>query len=138
MEWVLSIEDGTTEGDGGTWTSVSLQRAGAQPEFATSSDETGFTTIDWTQAVLETNISEIGNGTLTNILGWRKVDADSAADIDGTDLPIFAAPGYTEQEQISNELRWSGSFADNWEATLGLYYFDQEFWRVLDERLSPE
>ena len=126
MEWVLSIEDGTTEGDGGTWTSVSLQRAGAQPEFATSSDETGFTTIDWTQAVLETNISEIGNGTLTNILGWRKVDADSAADIDGTDLPIFAAPGYTEQEQISNELRWSGSFADNWEATLGLYYFDQD------------
>jgi len=126
MEWVLSIEDGSTEGDGAAWTSVTLQQAGAQPEFATSSDETGFTTIDWTQAILETNISNVGNGTLTNILGYRKVDADSAADIDGTDLPIFAAPGFTRQDQLSNEIRWSGSFADNWEATLGLYYFDQD------------
>ena len=79
---------------------MSLQEAGAQSEFATSSDETGFTEIDWTQVILETNISEIGGGTLTNILGWREVDADSAADIDGTDLPIFTAPGYTDQEQL--------------------------------------
>ena len=126
VEWVLSIEDGSTEGDGSAWTNVSLQQAGAQPEFATASDETGFTEIDWTQVVLETNIADIGNGTLTNILGWRKVDASSAADIDGSELPIFAAPGYTEQEQLSNEIRWSGSFSDSWEATLGLYYFDQE------------
>src|SRR5210317_1271466 len=60
MEWVLSIEDGSTEGDGATWTSVSLQQAGAQPEFETSSDETGFTEIDWTQADMATNISDVG------------------------------------------------------------------------------
>ncbi|MCG8369856.1 MAG: TonB-dependent receptor, partial [Proteobacteria bacterium] len=43
-----------------------------------------------------------------------------------TDLPIFSAPGFTDQEQISNELRWSGSFSENWGATLGVYVFDQD------------
>ncbi len=121
----LILEYGQTTGDGAAWTNVSAQRAGAQPDFATASDETGFTEIDWTQATLEFNLAEIGGGTLTNILGYRRVNADSAADIDGTDLPIFSAPGMTDQKQISNEIRWSGSFGDNWDAVFGLYYFDQ-------------
>ncbi len=126
MDWTLILEHGETEGDGAPWTSVSLQRAGAQPDFATTSDESGFTEIDWTQAVLETNIGEVGNGTLTNILGYRRVTAASAADIDGTDLPIFSAPGDTDQKQLSNEIRWSGSFGENWDSVIGFYYFDQE------------
>ncbi|MCP5093111.1 MAG: hypothetical protein GY949_19540, partial [Gammaproteobacteria bacterium] len=98
-EWTLIVERGESEGDGAAWTNVTAQRAGAQPDFATASDETGFTDMEWTQAILETNIAEVGNGTLTNILGWRRVKASSAADIDGTDLPIFAAPGNTDQHQ---------------------------------------
>lgn len=126
VDWTLILEHGITEGDGGAWTNVSAQRAGVQADFATMSDETGFTDIDWTQVVLETNIGEVGNGTLTNILGYRRVNAASAADIDGTDLPIFSAPGVTDQKQISNEIRWSGSFGDNWESVIGFYYFDQD------------
>ena len=126
VDMTLIVEYGMTEGDGAAWTNVSLQRAGAQSDFSTTSDETGFSDIDWTQVVLEANIGEIGNGTLTNILGYRRVKAGSAADIDGTDLPIFSAPGTTDQKQLSNELRWSGSFTDNWESVLGLYFFEQD------------
>mgnify|MGYP000135608624 FL=1 len=126
QDWNLIIESGKSEGDGATWANVTEQRAGTLDEFSTTSDEIGFTDMTWNQVVLETNIAEVGNGTVTNILGWREVDADSAADIDGTSNPIFAAPGYTDQDQISNELRWAGNFTDNWDATIGLYYFDQD------------
>ena len=126
VDWTLIVEHGESDGDGAAWTNVTAQRAGAQPDFSTTSDETGFTDMKWTQAVLETNIGEVGNGTLTNILGWRRVSAASMADIDGTDLPIFSAPGTTDQHQLSNEIRWSGSFTDTWESTIGLYYFDQD------------
>jgi iron complex outermembrane receptor protein len=125
-DWTLIYEHGETDGDGSAWSNVTAQRAGLVPEYATLSDETGFTEIEWNQLTLETNIAEVGNGTVTNVLGWREVNAESAADIDGTDLPIFAAPGNTEQSQISNELRWAGDLSDNWEATFGVYYFDQE------------
>ncbi|MBT8082349.1 MAG: TonB-dependent receptor [Gammaproteobacteria bacterium] len=125
-EWTLMVERGQMDGDGAAWSNVTAQRAGAVPEFETLSDETGFTSLDWTQIMFEVSIAEVGNGTLTNIFGIREVEADSAADIDGTDLPIFAAPGYTEQDQISNELRWSGSLRENWDATIGLYYFEQD------------
>ncbi len=126
VDLTFILEHGITEGDGAAWTNVSAQRAGILPDFATTSDETGFTDIEWTQFVVEMNIGQIGNGTLTNIAGYRRVDAKSAADIDGTDLPIFSAPGTTDQDQISNELRWSGSFGDNWESVIGVYYFDQD------------
>ena len=126
QDWTLMAEFGNSRGDGAAWSNVTAQRAGTLEEFATLSDETGFTEIDWIQMTLETNIGDVAGGTVTNILGWRGVSADSAADIDGTDLPIFAAPGYTEQSQVSNELRWSGSLGEKWDATLGLYYFDQE------------
>ena len=122
----LIVEHGKTSGDGGTWTSVTAQRAGVLPDFTTYSDETGYTNIEWTQGTLEVNVGEVGNGVLTNIMGTRRVKANSAADIDGTDLPIFAAPGNTDQKQFSNEFRWAGSFTDNWETTIGLYYFKQD------------
>lgn len=125
-EVVVSVEHGETEGNGAAWTNVTAQRAGAQSDFTTTSDENGFTNIEWTQGVLEVNIDEVGNGTLTNIMGTRRVKASSAADIDGTDLPIFAAPGFTDQKQFSNELRWAGNISDNWDTTFGLYYFKQD------------
>ena len=121
----LILESGSTEGDGAVWANVTDQRAGTLAEYTTTADEIGFTEIDWYQSTLEINFDAFG-GTFTNILGYREVEADSAADIDGTLLPIFAAPGFTSQDQISNELRWSGRFTDNWETTIGFYYFDQD------------
>jgi iron complex outermembrane receptor protein len=122
----LSIERGTSEGDGAVWTSAQQQREGVLPEFTTTGDEIGFTDMEWTQLMFETNIAEVGNGTLTNIAGYRRVKADSGTDIDGTYGPLFTAIGSTDQTQWSNELRWSGSFTDRWESTMGLYYFTQD------------
>ena len=126
QEWALILESGKIDGDGAVWASVTEQRAGLLPNFTTTQDETGSTEIEWMQATLELNIDEVGPGVLTNLLAVRNNDSSSAVDIDGTWLPIFGATGDTESDQFSNELRWSGNFTDNWEATLGLYYFEQE------------
>ena len=128
-EIFMSVESGTMEGDGAIWSDVTGQRSGSPAsigEFATSADELGFTDMRWTQVVLEMNVAEVGNGVLTNVYGRRIVDADSATDVDGSYFPLFSVPGFTDQDQWSNELRWSGSFSDNWEATLGIYYFSQD------------
>ena len=126
VEVFTSFEYGESKGDGASWTNVTAQRAGVQSDYETTADEIGYTDMVWNQAVVEVNVGEVGDGTLTNILGWRRVNADSATDIDGQFLPIFAAAGFTTQHQLSNEIRWSGSFTDNWESTIGLYYFDQD------------
>ena len=126
QEWTLIFETGKTEGDGAVWASVTEQRAGLLEDFTTTGDETGFTDIEWTQGTFEINIDDVGPGTLTNLMGFRETDVSTAVDIDGTWLPVFAATGPTEADQFSNELRWSGNFTDNWEATLGIYYFEQD------------
>lgn len=122
----LSFEHGESKGDGAIWSSVTLQRAGTLPNFSTSADELGFTDMRWSQVMLETNIGDVGRGTLTNIAGYRRVKADAATDVDGIYFPLFSVPGTTAQMQWSNELRWSGNVMDNWEATAGVYYFTQD------------
>ena len=118
-------ENGNSEGDGAAWTSVDLQKAGVIPEFTTLLNDIGFTDIEWNQGTLEVNV-DMGRGTLTNILGYREVEANSATDVDGIQVQIFFVPGFTDQDQISNELRWSGLISDSWETTVGLYYFEQD------------
>jgi len=125
VDVTFMFEHGESEGDGAPWTNITDQRNGVLEDYATTADEIGMTDMEWNQFMVEVNVAEVGNGTLTNIFGTRRVAADSTADIDGTYFPLFAAPGYTDQEQVSNELRWSGRFAEKWDATLGLYYFDQ-------------
>ena len=122
----LIAENGRSDGHGASWTNVTAQRAGAQPDFETTLDEAGFTDLRWSQIMLEFNVDDFLDGTLTNISGWRHVEVQSATDVDGTNLPIFMAIGDTDSRQYSNELRWSGSISDNWEATIGLYHFDMD------------
>ena len=122
----FSFETGKSEGDGAIWTNVTAQRAGALDDFSSITNDAGYTDMSWDQAMVEVNVANYGSGTLTNIFGWRRVEADSATDIDGINLPIFFVPGNTSQKQISNELRWSGSVTENWDATIGTYYFEQD------------
>ncbi len=122
----LIAEFGESTGDGAIWSSVTHQRAGTLPNFTTSADELGFTDMTWSQASLEINIDGVGNGTLTNVAGYRRVSADSATDVDGIYFPLFSVPGSTGQMQWSNELRWAGQVMDSWDTTFGLYYFTQD------------
>ncbi len=140
LELIFRAETGKTEGGGAAWTSVTAQRDdlpasvttssktpdGTWDDFTTQMDERGETDIDWNNATVEANL-QLANGTLTNIFGWREIDAYSVADVDGTRLSLFTVGGNTEQEQFSNELRYAGMFLeDQLSLTTGIYYFEQE------------
>lgn len=65
-------------------------------------------------------------GTLTNIFGYRKVDQSGRSDIDASPLFLFHADVFINQDQVSNELRYSGDITEDLSLTTGLYYFDQD------------
>ncbi|GMN03479.1 TonB-dependent receptor [Erythrobacter sp. MTPC3] len=67
---------------------------------------------------------DIGPGTLTNIFGYREYSGTTGGDIDALPVFIFHSDTETEQEQISNELRYAIS-TDNFDLTIGGFYFDQ-------------
>ncbi len=64
-----------------------------------------------------------GDGTITNIYGWRDLEQTSQGDIDGTPVATFPAWGGNEVEHWSNELRYFGTFGD-FDVTTGVYYLD--------------
>ena len=90
-------------------------------------DETGFSKVEWQHLVVEANRRvALGDGRITNVAGWREVWHQSLADIDATTEPVFHLFAFTEQRQVSNELRYSGWLRPGWEATLGVYIFSQD------------
>ena len=92
-DWTLLFEHGESDGDGAAWSNVTAQRAGAIPEFATLSDETGFTEIEWNQLTLETNIAEVGNGVtitgISQVIKPRKPSFKAIA-VEPTDSPVLS------------------------------------------------
>ncbi|WP_335808404.1 TonB-dependent receptor [Glycocaulis alkaliphilus] len=129
LEFLLRLEYGETDGDGpsgqnhvnGSGVGGLFQRG----TFDFAIDEPGFARADWRQAIFETNIGvDFGNGTITNVLGWRDYDGQSLGDIDATPGFLFHAPSSLAQNQWSNELRYAGTFG-NVDVTTGLFYFDQ-------------
>ncbi len=82
--------------------------------------ETDFVTLEYNQDVA------FGNGTITNIFGWREYQAESLGDIDAQPVWLFHSTTWTNAEQYSNELRYSGTFADRAAITAGLYYFKND------------
>jgi iron complex outermembrane receptor protein len=67
---------------------------------------------------------DIGPGTLTNIFGWRDYEATTNGDIDALPAFLFHSTTETQQDQISNELRYAVS-TDSFDLTVGGFYFDQ-------------
>lgn len=66
-----------------------------------------------------------GDGTITNIFGYRSYEAFTDGDIDSTPFFLFHSTTEFDQEQISNELRYAGTFG-NFDVTTGIFYFDQD------------
>ncbi len=105
-------------------------------------DNEGSYDTTWDRATWEANWRiPLGDGTITNIFGWRDYEALTDGDIDSLPVPIFHANTSTEQEQWSNELRYSGTFEDALDVTAGVYYFTQDLEyrerRVLSPIISP-
>lgn len=92
-----------------------------------SIDEEGFYNTETDFVTFEVNQDVgFGNGTITNIMGWRTYDAESLGDIDSQPQFIFHSASWTEQEQFSNELRYTGRFADRASVTTGVYYLKND------------
>lgn len=135
LNLILRVDHGESEGDG-----PASQNAGnyATDSFDFSIDETGFYDNEWNQAIFELNWDvDFGEGTITNILGWREYDSETRGDIDASSLWFFHAPATTAQDQISNELRYAGSFGNTY-LTTGVYYFTQDIEYVEQRELLQD
>jgi len=86
----------------------------------------GFLDNDVTFGSLRTDLDVgFGNGTITNVIGYRDVESTTSADIDATPLTLFHSGSEFTQEQFSEELRYSGTF-DRADVTVGGFYFTQD------------
>jgi iron complex outermembrane receptor protein len=112
-----------TNGSGIPGTPVNNDR----DEFDFSIDETGFqeNTTNFFTAELNWDVG-FGDGTITNIFGYRDYEAKSMGDIDAQPVWLFHAPAWLETEQYSNELRYNGLFADKANVTAGVYYYQND------------
>lgn len=92
-----------------------------------SIDEPGMQDIETDFVSIEYNLDVgFGDGTITNIFGWRNYEGQTYADIDAQPVWLFHSSSWTEAEQWSNELRYNGLFADKANVTTGLYYFTND------------
>ena len=122
IDLTLRLEHGEATGDGPAGQNHALF---SRDSFDFSIDEPGFNDSKWNQAFLETNLAvPFGTGKITNIVGWRKYESSAAGDIDSTPAFVFHAQFATDQDQLSEELRYAGTFGPA-EVTTGLYYFQQ-------------
>ena len=122
LDVTMIYERGESDGDG-----PATQNRRRFDGFDFAIDEPGFSHLDWQHLVVEANRRlDLGRGALTNVFGWRTVRQDSLIDIDATVDPVFHGFTFTDQEQFSNELRYSGWFRDGWQATFGVYFFAQD------------
>ena len=119
LDVTVILERGDSDGDG-----PASQNRYRFTGFDFAIDEPGFSRVDWHHVVVEAE-RRLGNGRIVNVFGARGVGHESLADIDSTTQPIFHLWAFTDQEQISNELRYSGRLRANVEVTLGGYAFGQ-------------
>lgn len=89
-------------------------------------DNGGFFDIENDLVTWETNIGvNFGDGTITNIFGWRKYVSSGSSDIDSVPQAFFHADFWSDAEQYSNELRYNGLF-NNSNITAGIFWFTNE------------
>jgi iron complex outermembrane receptor protein len=123
FDMILRVEHGTAEGDG-----PASQNGGlfGTTNFDFAIDEVGFYDNEWNHAILEATWDvSFGDGQFTNILAWREYSSETLGDIDATPTFLFHAPATNDHDQISNELRYNGTFGDVY-LTTGIFYFSQE------------
>ena len=124
IELLVKYEHGKLDADGPAAQNAALFD---KDEFDFSVDERGFSDHDWDQVIVEANWDvSFGDGTLTNIFGWRDYQGTALVDIDATPTFLFHSTAMIDQEQYSNEFRYAGRFVDAFSVTGGIYYFTQD------------
>ncbi len=131
----VTYEHGETEGQGPPAQSTAGAPSSGPPrppnfefnDFDFSIDEPGFISYNWDAVYVEA-VWDLGRyGVITDIFGFRDVETLGLSDIDSSPLLQFHAGVLSESTQISNELRYSGTFFDDvLDLTAGFYVFDQD------------
>ncbi len=93
--------------------------------FDFSINTQGFVEVETHFATAEFNLDVGDNGQITNIFGYRNLDQDTLTDLDAQPVSLFDGRFQLKSEQISNELRYSGSFGAL-DLVTGLYYFSND------------
>ncbi len=132
VDFTVRVETGELDGDDST---PGQNRAlFPRDSFDIALNEEGLVNVEWQQAIAELNVDVgFGDGTITNILGWRDYEARQTLDVDSTPATAFHANSKTFQDQLSNELRYAGTFG-RVGLTTGVFYFTQDL-QYLENRI---
>lgn len=95
-------------------------------KYETNVVETGFTKIEAWHAIGELEWG-FDAGTWTTVLAHRDLEYEATINVDGTPFSLTIFPDNVEKaEQLSLESRFNGSFTDNIDYLIGVYYLDAE------------
>jgi iron complex outermembrane receptor protein len=134
LEFILRYEYGDADGDGPASQNHALY---SRQSFDFAINEPGYYDNIWNQVTFETNWNvAFGDGKITNIFGWRDFKNDVLSDIDATVGTAFHAQLVSNQDQVSDELRYAGTFGPV-DITTGLYYFQQDLLYIERRLLFP-
>lgn len=90
-----------------------------------SNNYTSFAGAKWNQAIFQADVPvSLGDGVITNVFGYRDLKTRNGLDVDGLPQNFFLSFSRTQQDQVSNELRYFGTFG-KMEITTGFFYFQQ-------------
>lgn len=121
LDNILRAEYGRSTGDGAVDQNPAFY---SRQGFTVNQDFVGYSDAKWWSVTNETNLDvAFGDGKLTNIAAYRRVDTVTAADIDGTPFKGFNNTPNVQVKQFSDELRYAGHVASWLDLTVGAYYF---------------
>lgn len=120
---VLKLQYGKTDSDGPAVQSHGLF---SRHSFDFDIDTRGFVNDEWLQVSAETTKDvAFGDGQIVNILGYRSADARALVDFDGMPVLLNNSARITKHHQVSEELRYSGTFGGV-SVTSGVYYYTDD------------
>ena len=140
LDIILRYEHGKQDGDGTAFGNTGLF---GRNSHKFSNDLHTFHDIEWDKVTGELNWDvAFGDGTITNIAGWRTLRQTAALDIDSSPSrgPLLPRHSFVDldAEQFSNEFRYSGSFFDGFvDTTVGVYYYEQDMGYQQNSQLQP-
>jgi iron complex outermembrane receptor protein len=130
---ILKAEHGAVKGDGVVIKSPGIASV---KNFYVSNNNEGYVDYDWTMVTNETNIDvALGDGVITNIVGYRDITSGSGVDSDGSPTTFGHGRLLVDQWQVSNELRYSGTIGAI-KPTVGVFYYKDRLSQVEDFLLS--
>jgi iron complex outermembrane receptor protein len=119
---ILRYEYGNNSSDGAANQNQGIWKPGT---FDLAISRQGFAKGHYQQLISETTLDVgFGDGEIVNIAGWRKIQQKSLNDNDGLIANLFNFGLFTRHHQISDELRYSGTFGAVTATVGGFIYSD--------------